>query len=138
MLASALRLNGKKAYGFASKIITRCLQSLVFIYPLESRISEANYDDPKYVAVRDWGKAVDPKTVKPKWHVPSQEELEWAKHLFLKIFTEYSSKFDVIKDATEENEVFNKRLLKYMQILLAAYDGINTLINFWDETPVQW
>ncbi|ODM89343.1 Proteasome activator complex subunit 4 [Orchesella cincta] len=137
MLSAALKLNGKKAYGFTSKIITRCLQSLVFIYPTETRISEANYDDPKYLAIQDWGKSVDPKTVKPSWHIPTIEELEWAKELFLKIFIEYSAKFDFIADATEENEEFNKRLLKYMQILLAAYDGINTLFKFWDQTPVE-
>lgn len=137
MLAAALKLNGKKAYGFTSKILTRLLQSLVFIYPIESRISEADYDDPNYMAVRDWGISVDPKSVKPKWHIPSEDELNWAKTLFLNIFTEYTSKFTVIENATGENEDFNKRLLKYMQILLAAYDGISTLIKFWDETPIE-
>lgn len=46
-----MKLNGKKAYGFASSALSKFLKSLVNIYPLENRISESDYDDPSFLAI---------------------------------------------------------------------------------------
>jgi len=51
VLTAVLKLNGKKAYGFASHILSRLIQSLIYIYPLESKLSEQDYDDPNYLAI---------------------------------------------------------------------------------------
>ena len=49
MLKALLRLNGKKAYSLASMIIMRLLNSLIFIYPLENKLTDADLDDPHYL-----------------------------------------------------------------------------------------
>lgn len=49
---TVFKLNGKKGYTFASHALSRFLQSLVYIYPIECRISQADYDDPNYLAIR--------------------------------------------------------------------------------------
>ncbi len=51
-LSAALKLNGKKPYLFASTALLQILRSLVYIYPLENRISEADFDDPSYLAIK--------------------------------------------------------------------------------------
>ena len=51
-LRAGLKLNGKKPYQFVSNALLQTLKSLVSIYPLENRISEADFDDPNYLAIK--------------------------------------------------------------------------------------
>lgn len=48
------KLNGKKGYTFASHSFCRFLHSLIYIYPVECRISAADYDSPNYLATKVW------------------------------------------------------------------------------------
>jgi hypothetical protein len=77
------------------------------------------------------------KSVHVKWHVPSTEELEWAKKIFLGVFTNFSEKYDKIGELTERNEALNKSLLKDLQVLACAMDGVHSLLPFWDTTQLQ-
>jgi len=51
-LQAALSLDGKKCYQYTSVALMQFLRSLVTIYPLENRISEADFDDPNYLAIK--------------------------------------------------------------------------------------
>ncbi|XP_035710341.1 proteasome activator complex subunit 4A isoform X3 [Folsomia candida] len=134
---TVFKLNGKKGYTFASHALSRFLQSLVYIYPIECRISQADYDDPNYLAIRDWGATADPRFVKMNWHMPSKPEYDWAVEIFLKYFTTYSARLANVASFTESNADFNKTLLKNLQVLLSAYNGISTMLRFWDDVPVE-
>lgn len=69
--------------------------------------------------------------------MPSTEELDWAKKIFLNVFVEFSSKLENVSQFTEGNDEFNKRMLKNLQILLAAYNGVSTILRFWDDVPIK-
>jgi hypothetical protein len=75
--------------------------------------------------------------VQTNWHSPSQEEYDWAVQVFLKVFTEYSKKLEDVSKFTATNDEFNKRLLKNLQVLHSAYDGISTFLRFWDNVPLD-
>jgi len=136
MLGAALKLNGKKGYGFVSAILRRLLISLVNTYPYENRISEADYDDPNYLAIRDWGICMSRKDIKPSWHCSTEEELSWAKEIFLRVFSEFTIMFDGVSTLSAPNPELNKRLLKHLQILEYSLQGVQYLLPFWDETPL--
>lgn len=52
VIFALLKLNGKKPYTFASNLLQRLLNSLAYIYPLENRISEADFDDINYLSMK--------------------------------------------------------------------------------------
>ncbi|CAG7668831.1 unnamed protein product, partial [Allacma fusca] len=136
MLKAALKLNGKKGYGLASVILTRLLNSLTFIYPIENKLADVNFDDPNYLAFEDWGKHCHWKDTKINWHTPSVDELTWAKDIFLDKFVQFSKDFENISSLSESSEALNKSLLKRMQLLQASYDGISVILPFWNDTPI--
>lgn len=41
-----------QAYTFSSQALSRFLQSLLYIYPTECRISDTDYDDPNYLSTK--------------------------------------------------------------------------------------
>jgi len=81
--------------------------------------------------------SIEPKRIKTNWHMPSSEEIDWAKQVFLKVFSEFSGKLENVSQFTEVNEEFNKRMLKNLQILLAAHNGVSTILSFWDNDPIK-
>jgi len=80
---------------------------------------------------------MDKKDVNINWHVPSLEELEWAKEIFLRVFTAFSGKYEEIEKLTQRDETINKSILKDMHILIALLDGLQPLLPFWDDKPLQ-
>lgn len=72
-----------------------------------------------------------------KWHVPCREELEWAKDIFLQVFTQFSYKYEDIEKMAQKDETINKFLLKDLHILIAVLDGLQPLLPFWDNKPLK-
>jgi len=77
------------------------------------------------------------KEIHINWHIPSREELEWAKEIFLRVFTQFSTKYIGIEKLTQKDENINKCLLKDMHILIAVLDGLQPLLPFWDNQPLK-
>jgi len=96
-----------------------------------------NFNSSIFVGIQDWGITMDKKDIHLKWHIPTIEELEWAKVIFLRVFNRFSEKYETIDTLTERNEVLEKCFLKDIQILSSAMDAMNSLIPFWDKTPFK-
>lgn len=60
-----------------------------------------------------------------------------AKSTFLDVFKKFSVRYENLSQLIAADESVNKYLLKEINILQAALEGIQILVPFWDTTPVS-
>lgn len=71
----------ERGYSLLSRLVGRLLQTLLGIYPLEwSPFNPDEWNDPSVQknAHMHWGKLYEAKDVKLTWHLPSNEEIDFA------------------------------------------------------------
>ncbi|XP_013404552.1 proteasome activator complex subunit 4 [Lingula anatina] len=83
ILKKSLHLTSKPGYELARNLLTHLLKALTLIYTVDYRSVTKDWDAPlaEYLPIRDWAKPGDLDNMGVEWHVPSEEEMEFAKQL---------------------------------------------------------
>lgn len=90
-----------------SNTIHHTLVTLTAIYTNDYRLV-ANEDGS--VTTKDWGSKIDPKTLKPIWHVPQRDEVEFAIHLYQ---THCNMSIKNLKDITNSSNTDTKSVTEF-------------------------
>lgn len=78
----------ERGYNFGSRLIQRAITTLISIYPMEQRfVNKKEWDSQEFKenSHLHWGKLYKCKEVEIEWHLPSDEEIEFALEILEKV-----------------------------------------------------
>ncbi|KAJ3037851.1 hypothetical protein HDV00_001266 [Rhizophlyctis rosea] len=81
LTASVETCRSKRGYKWAGKALRYSLYNLTATYPLELRShGNTRWHDPEFInnSHKYWGEAGNPRELDMDWHVPTDEEVQWA------------------------------------------------------------
>uniref|UniRef100_A0A8B9T6E1 Proteasome activator subunit 4 n=1 Tax=Anas platyrhynchos TaxID=8839 RepID=A0A8B9T6E1_ANAPL len=83
ILQRTLHLTCKQGYILSCNLLHHLLRSATLIYPTEYCSVPGGFDKPlsEYFPIKDWGKPGDLWNLDIQWHVPSDEEINFAFYL---------------------------------------------------------
>ncbi|XP_078000645.1 proteasome activator complex subunit 4-like [Glandiceps talaboti] len=130
VLQSTLHLTCKEGYELAGTTLKHILRSLTMMYPREYCSVPEGFDRPltEYLPVRDWARAGDINNLDLKWHVPTKESKDFARHLlqtFLQPEMERLGKF-INGESLSRDE-----LQQSLHIVFVCIHGSGTILPWW-------
>ncbi|EFI28576.1 membrane protein [Coprinopsis cinerea okayama7 len=123
----------KRGYSWTGKLISSLMLTLTHTYPLENKFinpSEASSSEFKRKHHLYWGKLYRPDEITIAWHVPSEEEIDFALEIFRKlveptlVLLEGLLRPGIVRDAIWRND-----FCRHLTLVRNAFSGIPTLFK---------
>ncbi|KAF5337122.1 hypothetical protein D9611_003196 [Ephemerocybe angulata] len=121
----------KRGYSWTGKLISSLLLTLTHTYPLENKFvnpAEWTSEDFQKQHHLHWGKRYKPDEVTVAWHVPDDEEVDFALEIFKKLIEPTLVLLeDLLKPDTPRNATWRNDFCRHLTIVRNAFAGIPTL-----------
>ncbi|KAG0349377.1 hypothetical protein BG004_007004 [Podila humilis] len=134
------KCHDRQGYKQTSKLISAILKNLLTIYVLDNRSHDKEqWDNEAFMAEshKHWGLLAEPGADKLNWHVPSQEEIDFAIELIdLFHVTTMASLRVLMKSTTLDGKELSIELCKYITIIKAFILGMVVLVEDDGDFPV--
>ncbi|KAI6153365.1 hypothetical protein BKA82DRAFT_3971276 [Pisolithus tinctorius] len=125
----------KRGFSWSAKLLSSALITLTHTYPTENKFVNPDvWDDPDFQRKHylHWGKLYKPEDVKGQtkqitWHVPNEEEINFA----LQIFSE------LVEPCLEKLNQLLTHTIRYLCFVRQAFSGIPTLYKEYISPEVR-
>ncbi|KAJ3050497.1 hypothetical protein HK097_008547 [Rhizophlyctis rosea] len=134
MTASVEICHSKRGYKWAGKLLRFALVDLTAIYPLEIRSQgKARWHDPEFInnSHKYWAEPGDIRNLDIDWHVPSQEEIDWALEIINHFVPLCISKLRELSGASAQKldtRKVSNEFSKWLTLLRNLIIGFSTLV----------
>ncbi|TDL28791.1 hypothetical protein BD410DRAFT_863415 [Rickenella mellea] len=127
------KTKSERGYNSSGRLISRILNTLSGVYPLNSRfVNSDEWDSTSFDRHHNlhWGRMYDPKDVKIEWHVPSDDEIAFAIEILERVISPTIDRIDVLLESTTKWDSVNRNdFCRYMQAVRLAWNGLPTLFQ---------
>ncbi|EGN99641.1 hypothetical protein SERLA73DRAFT_159863 [Serpula lacrymans var. lacrymans S7.3] len=122
----------KRGYSWSGKLLSSTLVTLTHTYPLENRFvnpDEWNNEEFQNNHHKYWGKLYSPEDVQLSWHVPNNEEIDFALRLFKELTVPTLEKLENLLDIVSRDAEWRNDFCRYLTFVQNAFSGIPTLFK---------
>lgn len=123
----------KRGFSSTGKLLSSTLLTLTHTYPVENKFANLDeWESEEFQSTHheQWGRLYSPGDVKPNWHVPNDEEIDFALQIFRELIEPILSNIaallepGITRDATWRND-----FCRHLSIVRNAFAGIPTLVK---------
>ncbi|XP_046402715.1 proteasome activator complex subunit 4A-like [Ischnura elegans] len=128
--------NCKEAYQMAGLTLRHILSALSHILPDDLRSVPYSYEEPisKRLPIRDWGKPGNIHRLNISWHVPTDEEFEYAQKLVCHYLP---PELEKLKKYSKDEVVLTREELQCSTNTILNLLGCGPFLPCWNEPPVD-
>ncbi|RDB28522.1 Proteasome activator complex subunit 4 [Hypsizygus marmoreus] len=127
------RTFSKRGFSWSGKLLCSTLLTLTHTYPLENKFvnpEEWNSNEFHTNHHRHWGKLYTPEEVTMSWHVPNNEEIEFALEIFRSLVEPTLSVLEnLIAPGLMRDEVWRNEICRHLSFVRNAFSGIPTMFR---------
>ena len=142
VLEATLHLTSPKGYMMAHSLLSNVLKHLTTMYLLEFRCCQTEYGSEAEVSagplpVREWGVAGNINQLKPHFHLPSDLERDFARHLietFVLKEVEQLEKWTM--DTLSDQQKSREEIRKSLNLILEGLTGASAVLPIWTGDTV--
>ncbi|KAI0702460.1 hypothetical protein BC835DRAFT_1411015 [Cytidiella melzeri] len=120
----------KRGFSSTGKLISSTLLTLTHTYPLENKfvnLDEWTSADFQSSHHRSWGRLYAPEDVEISWHVPDQEEIDFALQIFREVVEPtLSSIHALLEPGVKRDSVWRNDFCRHLSLVRNAFSGIPT------------
>ncbi|KAG0021330.1 hypothetical protein BGZ82_011351 [Podila clonocystis] len=131
----------RSGYKLTAKLLSNALKNLLLTYTLDLRSHhKEQWQDEAFMAEshKHWGELSEPGTEELDWHIPSQEEINFAIELIdLFHVTSMARLRDLMSSSTLEGKQLSIELCKSITMVKAFVVGMVTLVEDDGDSPVS-
>lgn len=129
-------LHSPQGYEIAGQVLRFMLRALTLTYPLEFRSVTQDIDQPlkDYLPIRDWAIPGDMDNLDVKWHVPNEEERQFATTIAETVIQPH---LDFILGLTQSVTVEKEDLQRRLHLIIEFILGSGSLLPAWEGEEVQ-
>ncbi|OCH96655.1 hypothetical protein OBBRIDRAFT_787227 [Obba rivulosa] len=121
----------QRGFSSSGKLIASTLLTLTHTYPLENKFvnpDEWNSEDFQSNHHKYWGKLYKPEDVKLSWHVPNDEEINFAIQIFREVVEPVLDQLDtILGPGIPHDAVWRNDFCRHLSFVRNAFSGIPTL-----------
>ncbi|KAJ3537454.1 hypothetical protein NMY22_g5581 [Coprinellus aureogranulatus] len=133
------KTKSERGYTSTGRLITRILDSLQSVYPLDARFVNRNeWDDPKFMRNHylHWGKMYEAKDVRIDWHTPSSDDIDLIIDILELIQKPALDVVETLLDHTSKwDNVARNDFCRYLHAARCAWVGLSTIIKLPNMRP---
>lgn len=136
ILQLTLHLKCIQGYELAGQFLRYLLRALTLIYPLDYKSVPGSLDRPftEWLAINEWAMPGDLHNICMKWHIPSEEEIQFASEI---IHTILGPELEAIRTVTADNQMNREELLTRLNVILECILGAGCVLPMWDDSVVN-
>ncbi|KAF8964857.1 hypothetical protein BGZ46_000706 [Entomortierella lignicola] len=135
------KCHDRKGYKLTAKILEAALQNLLSVYTLETRShSSALWNDEAFMTEshKHWGETSEPGTTTFDWHIPSQDEINFAIDLIDAFHVPALTRArELMANSSLESKQLSIELCKTSTMIKAFVSGMVTLVDDDGDSPVS-
>ncbi|KAK1232607.1 Proteasome activator BLM10 [Marasmius sp. AFHP31] len=128
-----LKTLSKRGYSWTGKLLSSMLLTLTHTYPLENKFvnpDEWNSKEFTWNHHRLWGKLYAPGEVTVSWHVPNQEEIDFAIQVFRELIEPTLSILEsLLRPGVVRDAIWRNEFCRHLTLVRNAFSGIPTLLK---------
>ncbi|KAF5355656.1 hypothetical protein D9756_004216 [Leucocoprinus leucothites] len=121
----------KRGYSWTGKLLSSLLLTLTHTYPLENKFvnpEEWTSQEFRENHHRYWGKRYSPDEVKISWHVPSEDEIQFALQIFQELVEPTLDLLEgLLRPSVPRDANWRNDFCRYLTFIRNAFAGIPTL-----------
>ncbi|KAK9704543.1 Proteasome activator BLM10, partial [Basidiobolus ranarum] len=129
-IATMTQLKSKRGYKYAGKALRNLIRSLTWTYTLDERnFSVSTMNDPNFrkTHFQQWGTIEDSHGLSLEWHVPSDEEINFALHMVEIFLKPMMLDLTQIADGSNASAVDKNDFIRKLTLCRYVVKGISTL-----------
>ncbi|ESK98482.1 membrane protein [Moniliophthora roreri MCA 2997] len=128
----------KRGFSWTGKLLSSMLLTLTHTYPLENKFvnpDEWNSEEFRWNHHRHWGKLYAPDEVTISWHVPNNEEIDFAIQVFRELIEPTLQRLEqllqpgIVRDSDWRND-----FCRHLSLVRNAFSGVPTLLKEYIST----
>ncbi|KAL0579785.1 Proteasome activator BLM10 [Marasmius crinis-equi] len=123
----------KRGFSWTGKLLSSLLLTLTHTYPLENKFvnpDEWSSKEFEWNHHQHWGKLYAPGEVKVSWHVPNQEEIDFAVQIFRELIEPTLSTLEELaQPGVSRDAVWRNDFCRHLSLVRNAFSGIPTLMK---------
>ncbi|KAF9110857.1 hypothetical protein BGX27_005774 [Mortierella sp. AM989] len=135
------KCHDRRGYKLTSKIMVSALQNLLATYPLDSKShNPTQWNDEAFMAESHmhWGEMFEAGSDAMNWHIPSQEEINFAIELIDAFHVPALTRArELMASSTLESKQLSIELCKVITMIKAFVTGMVTLVEDDGDSPVS-
>ncbi|KAF9073805.1 armadillo-type protein [Rhodocollybia butyracea] len=128
----------KRGFSWSGKFLSSMLLTLTHTYPYENKFvnpEEWESEEFRQSHHQHWGKTYAREDVTISWHVPNDEEIEFAIAVFKELVEPTLSTLDNLLDSgVERDATWRNDFCRHLSIARYAFSGIPTLLRHQDTS----
>ncbi|XP_071454240.1 proteasome activator complex subunit 4-like [Hetaerina americana] len=128
--------NCKEAYQMAGLTLKHVLAGLSHVWPIDFRSVPYSYEEPisKKLPIRDWGKPGNIFKLNINWHLPSDEEFQYAQKLVCHYLP---PQLEMVKKYSNDEVTLTREELQCSINTVLNLLGCTPFLPSWNEPPVD-
>ncbi|KAM6497955.1 hypothetical protein JOM56_005903 [Amanita muscaria] len=123
----------KRGFSWSGKVLSSMLLTLTHTYPLENRfVNPDEWDSPEFRKNhhRYWGKLYKPEEIKISWHVPKEQEVNFALRVFRELIEPTLATLEgLLRTDLPRDAVWRNDFCRHLSFVRNAFTGIPTLVQ---------
>ncbi|XP_060063003.1 proteasome activator complex subunit 4-like [Ylistrum balloti] len=136
IIQMTLHLKCIQGYELAGQLLRYLLRALTLIYPLDYKSCAGSLDKPfsEWLAINEWAMPGDIHNLQMKWHVPNDEEMQFASEILHAIL---EPELEAIKTVSADNQMNREELLRRLNAILECLLGAGCVLPMWEDAVVN-
>ncbi|KAI0076264.1 hypothetical protein K474DRAFT_1757648 [Panus rudis PR-1116 ss-1] len=123
----------KRGYSSSGKLLSSTLLTLTHTYPLENKfVNPDEWQSEEFRASHHqyWGRLYKADDVKISWHVPSNDEIDFALRIFREVVEPALDMLDaLLEPGRVHDSVWRNDFCRHLSLVRNAFAGIPTLVK---------
>ncbi|KAI0050704.1 hypothetical protein FA95DRAFT_1581074 [Auriscalpium vulgare] len=123
----------KRGFSWSGKLLSGLLLTLTHTYPIEDKfVNPEEWSSEKFRANHHkyWGKRYKADEVKVSWHVPNEQEIEFALELFREFVEPTMTKLEkLLEPGIVRDGVWRNDFCRYLSFVRNAFAGTPTFVK---------
>ncbi|KAI0001825.1 hypothetical protein BJV77DRAFT_16959 [Russula vinacea] len=123
----------KRGFSWSGKLLSSLLLTLTHTYPLEDKfvnLDEWDSEDFRFDHHKYWGKLYTAEDVTVSWHVPDEEELDFALEIFKEIVEPTLERLEhLLEPGISRDGLWRNDFCRYLSHVRNAFSGTPTLVK---------
>ncbi|KAI0274846.1 hypothetical protein BC834DRAFT_814888 [Gloeopeniophorella convolvens] len=123
----------KRGFSWSGKLLSSLLLTLTHTYPLEDKFANRDEwasEEFRFNHHKHWGKLYKAEDVSVTWHVPDEEELNFALELFREIVEPTLARLeDLLKPGVSRDGAWRNDFCRYLSFVRNAFSGTPTFVK---------
>lgn len=136
VLGHVLQLKCVLGYDLAGQLLCYILRALTLDYILNFQSVAGSYDRPvsEHLAIRDWAKPGDLDNLGIEWHIPSEDEIQFATEIFERVL---QPELTALQQISQESPMQREDLLRTLNTVLECLSGAGAVLPMWEGNNIQ-